>query len=376
MSLKAQIGVYYFPNYHADPVNEQRHGKGWNEWDLVRAATPRFEGHQQPKVPLWGYENEADPLVMAKKIDAAADFGIDSFIFDWYWYDNAPFLNRALDQGFLQAGNNERLKFSVMWANHDWIEIMPATRHKPYSVLAQGAVSEQEFIQATNYMIEHYFAHPSYWRINDGLYFSVYELMKLVEGFGSYAETTRILSGFRDRVRAAGLGELHLNAVVWGIANLPGEQKIEDVNGLLNELGFDSITSYVWIHHDEPVDFPATDYAKYRDVALLNFEKFTTEYTLPYFPNVSMGWDASPRTIQSDVYDNLGYPHTPILTGNTPAEFKKALQAAKDFFSKGLSNPPVLTINSWNEWTEGSYIEPDTEHGMEYLEAIRDVFGS
>jgi hypothetical protein len=35
----------------------------------------------------------------------------------------------------------------------------------------------------------------------------------------------------------------------------------------------------------------------------------------------------------------------------------------------------VLTINSWNEWTEGSYIEPDTKNGTQYLEAIRDVFG-
>ena len=25
--------------------------------------------------------------------------------------------------------------------------------------------------------------------------------------------------------------------------------------------------------------------------------------------------------------------------------------------------------------TEGSYIEPDTAHGLKYLEAIRDVFG-
>jgi len=35
----------------------------------------------------------------------------------------------------------------------------------------------------------------------------------------------------------------------------------------------------------------------------------------------------------------------------------------------------ILNINSWNEWTEGSYLEPDTVHGMKYLEAVRDVFG-
>ncbi|MBI5820822.1 MAG: glycoside hydrolase family 99-like domain-containing protein, partial [Verrucomicrobia bacterium] len=27
-----------------------------------------------------------------------------------------------------------------------------------------------------------------------------------------------------------------------------------------------------------------------------------------------------------------------------------------------------------NEWTEGSYLEPDTVHGLKYLEAVRDVF--
>ncbi len=37
--------------------------------------------------------------------------------------------------------------------------------------------------------------------------------------------------------------------------------------------------------------------------------------------------------------------------------------------------PPILTINAWNEWTEGSYLEPDTVYGLGYLEAIRDIFG-
>lgn len=34
----------------------------------------------------------------------------------------------------------------------------------------------------------------------------------------------------------------------------------------------------------------------------------------------------------------------------------------------------ILNINSWNEWTEGSYLEPDMINGMKYLEAIRKVF--
>jgi len=31
--------------------------------------------------------------------------------------------------------------------------------------------------------------------------------------------------------------------------------------------------------------------------------------------------------------------------------------------------------NSWNEWSEGSYLEPDEEFGMGNLEAVRKVFG-
>ena len=62
------IAAYYFPNYHADAKNEEVHGRNWTEWELMKCARSRFEGHQQPKVPVWGYEDEADPAVMAKKI--------------------------------------------------------------------------------------------------------------------------------------------------------------------------------------------------------------------------------------------------------------------------------------------------------------------
>ncbi|HPG68994.1 MAG TPA: glycoside hydrolase family 99-like domain-containing protein [Candidatus Hydrogenedentes bacterium] len=375
MGRDCQIAVYYFPNYHPDARNCVWHGPGWSEWELVKAATPRFAGHQQPKIPAWGYEDESDPVVMAKKIDAAADHGVDAFLFDWYWYEDGPFLERAIEEGFLKAANADRLKFGLMWANHTWIDIHPGQRSRPANALAQGKVSPEAFRTLTDHAIGTYFAHPSYWRVNDGLYFSTYELGTLLDSLGGPEATRRELDGFRERVRAAGLGELHLNAVVWNIPVLPSETGIQDPNALLEQLGFDSVTSYVWVHHHAVSDFPETAYAAYAEVAAQDYEPFTAKYALPYFPNVTMGWDSSPRTIQSDVYENLGYPYMATLAGNTPAEFKKALERAKAFLDKGLTQPRILTVNAWNEWTEGSYLEPDAVHGMAYLEAIRDVFG-
>ena len=75
------VAAYYFPNW--GPV-------ATSVWGLVRAAKPQLEGHLQPKVPTWGYENENDPAVMARKIEAAKAHGINAFIFDWYFFDPQP----------------------------------------------------------------------------------------------------------------------------------------------------------------------------------------------------------------------------------------------------------------------------------------------
>ena len=119
-------------------------------------------------------------------LDAAADHGIDAFIFDWYYYNDGPFLDRPIDHGFLKAENNTRLKFAFMWANHDWLEIHPYKRGTKQQILYPGTVTPENFAKICDHVIKDYFQHPSYWRIEGKPYFSFYDLGKLLESFGSF----------------------------------------------------------------------------------------------------------------------------------------------------------------------------------------------
>jgi hypothetical protein len=366
--------AYYFGNFHIDPRNEKAHGAGWTEWNLVRAAQPRFPGHHQPKVPQWGYADEATPEVFSKKIAAAKDHGVDALIYDWYWYEDGPFLNRPLDNGYLKAPNNKDVRFALMWANHDWIDLQPAKLDSPGKIQFHGGISRVAFDAMCDRVVE-LFQHPSYLKLDGEPYFSLYELFRFVQGVGGVSQAAAALEALRVKARAAGFPGVHINAVTWGVKLLPGEAEGRDLPQMLKQLSIDSTTSYVWIHHAKLSNGLTTEYDDVRG----QYEKYrgqaSAELGCMYFPNVTVGWDATPRTCQTDNFRVSGYPFTSVVVGNSPLAFEDSLRSAKQFAMSHLpKGKRLVTLNSWNEWTEGSYLEPDTEHGNAYLEAVRKVF--
>jgi len=368
------VTCYYFPNYHVDRRNEKWHGKGWSEWELTRQAKPRFEGHRQPLVPAWGYTDEADPKQMAQKIDAAADAGIDVFLFDWYFYNDGPFLQRGLEEGFMKAPNASRMKFALMWANHNWKNLHPLKKRPP-PVLLEGTITPVTWERMTDYIIRVYFKNPAHWKIDGRPYFSIYDIPTLMKSFGSVEKTALALKKFREKTVAAGFPGLHLNAIMRRWPVLPDEKVVKDRGTLVDQLGFDSVASYVWVHHVRLWDFPRTPYDEMMRKSIAYWHNAAKEFNVPYYPNVTMGWDPSPRVSQELEYAGKGYPDTPTLSGNTPAAFRKALLECRKYLDALPPHKRIMSINAWNEWTEGSYLEPDTVNGMGYLNAIRDVFG-
>jgi predicted nucleotidyltransferase len=270
--------------------------------------------HRRPLAPRETYD-------LARKIEAAADHGIDAFIFDWYYYnedesglaggawDGSKYLYKALEEGFLAAPNNDRLKFGIMWCNHNLGDKV------------KGAVKPETFEKLTDYVIENYFKHPSYWKINGCPYFSIYEVNTFIETFGGDRDAAAAaLEKFREKTKAAGFPGLHLNGVLYGLGGA-------DRNGTVAALGLDSVTSYVWIHHYSLPDFPATDYQQVADGYFAAVEnggganglgQAAKHLPAPYHPNVSMGWDSSPRCPpEADWMKERVYPFGAIITTST-----------------------------------------------------------
>lgn len=368
------VACYYFGDCHpSDARNTKLKGSDWIEWELVKAAKPRFPGHAQPKVPLWGYTDESDMKVMARNIAAAADHGIDAFIFDWHYDNDGPFLERPIDIGCFPATNNHRIKFAFMWANHDWVDIHPAKRGIPERVLYPGAATVTNIANIGAHLIQKYFAHPSCWRIKCKSYLSFYDLSKLVEGFGSVTATRAGLDAWRARARSAGLLGLHLNAAVWGRTILPGEKLPANPVQLVSDLGFDSITSYVWIHH-VPLPELQTDYNFVRDAYFKYWDKTLEKFRVAILPQRDHGLGPESARASGRCFGNFGYAFMNTISGNTPGRFKEALKQTRERLLARPDGPRILNINCGNAWTEGSCLEPDTVHGMQYLEAVVGLY--
>ena len=365
--------AWYFPNWHRTVQNDKWHGTGWTEWQCVKYATPRFEGHLQPKKPLWGYEDESDPKVMEKKIKTLTDYGVNGFIFDYYWFkEEGPYRRDCLEKGFLGAKNNEDVEFSVMWCNHDPIYVHPAPYRSVGRVLASGDVDEAFVKEVTDYCIENYFCKKNYMRVDGKIFFGIWDMTKFINNFGSAEEAGRILADFRKRAADRGY-ELHLASHCKSIPGYHTRNK-EEFNGTIATLGLDSLFTYGGYM---PVckEWPKVEYSEYTDYSVEIMKSDTELSDVPLATAVSTGWDSSPRTVQSEIYEEAaGWPYCPVTVNNTPEAVEVFFKKMKDFFDSGKSTAPYLTLATWNEWTEGNFFEPCEMYGFGYLEAFKKIF--
>ncbi|MDR1734302.1 MAG: glycoside hydrolase family 99-like domain-containing protein [Oscillospiraceae bacterium] len=363
--MKTNIAAYIWPSYSGDdPRSWIFWPRRFGEWETVLDAKPKAPGHLWPRKPLWGCCNEADPYVMEIHINAALRHGINTFIYDWYWYDSRPFLEVCLDNGFLGAANSAAMDFYIMWANHDATYLWDRRNSKDEhaAVVWHGWQTMEEFRVIAARWIEKYFCCPNYFKIDGAPVVSVFDLGNFIKGFGSLTAAAAAVKFLNTQAQTAGFPEVHLQVCFSGESQitLPDGTKMSDMEAA-RHIGFQSYTNYnvptmTW---KGTMDWESVyaNAAAYRSRAV--------KQPLPYFPCVSVGWD-----------NNLRFPekwHDAILTC-TPAQLEQEIANAVQYLDDNPDLPArLVTINAWNEWTEGSYLLPDDLHGYGYLQAVHQA---
>jgi lipopolysaccharide biosynthesis protein len=82
------------------------------------------------------------------------------------------------------------------------------------------------------------------------------------------------------------------------------------------------------------------------------------------YRNVMTGWDNTPRR------QDTSYAFEYSCPGAFQAWLEEAIRVTREQHSEGER---IVFINAWNEWGEGTHLEPDRRFGHRYLEATRNA---
>jgi hypothetical protein len=292
-------------------------------------------------------------------------------------------MEEALERGLLKAPNRRRIKFALMWANHNWGDYFPAptTGWDSWNRWLPIRHSPEDLLRAMDYCAEHYFSQPNYWKVADGsLFYSIFDAESFVSQLGGPEKTKRLLKKIDRRLHARGLPSIHWNVMTYAPHLLPKYRSA----------GFHSATSYNVNSPGESFNVTPTgrkaksnatqstiDYKDLIEAHHENWEVFEKS-KMPYFPVTTLGWDCTPRCLESEKWPfpkKYGYPYTHVVTGNTPKRFEKLCRDAVSHIAESKSAMNVVMVNAWNEWTEGCYLLPEKRYGNGYLKAVKNVFG-
>ncbi len=356
------VSAFVWPSCHDDELGHKYlwpNGEG--EWEVIKKGNPRFEGHQQPKQPLWGYEMDNDPKVVERWIETATKYGVNNFVYDWYWFMNQPYLESALNDGFLKAPNNEKMSFYIMWANH-FVKHNYWNWHKyggDESILFDPVLDQKNYKIIVDRIINQYFKKPNYLQIDGCPVFGIFSLENFLLGFDNNVDkAAEALEYFRNQARKAGFKGVHFQEMP-GKGKPLTEKQVAEANEFYKKLGINSIAFY-------NMGKPEPDYMAYGANSIDIRDQWDKQLDIPLFPTVSIGWDDTPRFPKKGANDVVRF-------NNTPQSFAGFLQNAKEYADSHPNQPKMIHINAWNEWVEGSYLLPDRLNGFGYLEAVKDV---
>ena len=333
----------FLPQFHSIKENDKWWGKGFTEWKNVKKAKPLYEGHHQPRIPgdqkkYLGYYDLTKKDVFKKQVKLAKSHGIYGFGIYYYWFSGKTLLEKPLFN--ILKDKTIDFNFLLIWANENW------TRR--WDGNDQDVLIKQEYKKndPANFIndIKKYIIDKRYIKIKGKPIIGIYEPYKIP----NLKETLLI---WRKKSMEYKIGELYI------IASL-NDHKVEDLhkinlfNAIYQFSPRDSMTISTLIEKKPFYLYTATLYNKF------NLKYVPKDFH--FYRGSMIEFDNSARKKDCVIFKNY-----------SPEQFyminKKIIKWTKRRYKK---DNRFIFINAWNEWGEGTYLEPDEKYGYASINSL------
>lgn len=341
---------YYLPQFYPFKENDEWWGKGTTEWTNVSKAVPQYLEHYQPRLPgeLGFYDLRLKENI-ERQIELAKIHGIYGFCYYYYWFNGKRLLEKPLDK-FVENKDLD-FPFCLCWANENWTKRFDGTNTDVIMEQPNTIESYQKFIEDLALYMK------------DERYIEVQGKKLLIIYRPSFIpDFKEVLSYWRDFVKKELNKDLYIMAVKENTADLP-----------LLDLGFDGVSEFhpgtlyrfckdITAHMTYVRDDFRGQILDYKDI--VENKKYFEYKTDKLYRAIMPMWDNTARR------NNKGM----IFQGATPDLYKTWLKdIIKESKEDGTLDDNILFVNAWNEWAEGTYLEPDRKYGYAYLQATKEA---
>ena len=364
----------YFPQLHSIPENDQWWGKGFTDWVNVKKAEPLFEGHNQPRVPLNNnYYDQSKLDTLRWQTDLAKKYGIYGFCHYHYWFDGKQLLETPTN---LMLDNKDiDMPFCLSWANETWSKRWDGRDHHILIQQTHPAV-EESWSKHFDYLIRAWTDERAI-KIDGKPVFIIYRPQRI-------DKIDEMLGYWQKKAKEHGLKGLYF--IFQKQYEHPNKKCIKSFDAVFQFQPFEAIYSDGYKAGSRRYAFLRGLFDKMPSLvqSMIWFFKFSIKYNLT-FHNYDEVWERALKFRHENGlktysgafldWDNTARygKRATIFNGASPEAFRYWFKKLVDNVSLRPENQQYIFLNAWNEWAEGTYLEPDIKHGYGYLEAIKTV---
>ncbi len=305
---------------------------------------PKWKDLAAQLTPVLGQYNTDSIPIVTKHIDTAAYYGVDVFFMSWW--KKTDVTDSHLRNGFLKSPSVNKIKFAMVVEPLGELDTLDGKRDGVVDFNSPEV--NKAWIEMFQYFKDNFWNHPSYLKIDGRPVVLVY-VTRTFKNFGSQ---------HIDSLKAH-VGNVYLMAdeAFIGAQSDPATAR----NGIRNR--FSVFESYVSYNSYEAALIQADDSAL----------AYQNRVGLPYYKNWAAKTVFHPPIMP--YYQDFRPGHPP-LPGSMP-QFKqviKDIRALPQWAPAGDSVNRIYMVTSWNEWFEGTSIEPSVEKGIGPCQVLREAF--